>query len=220
MVIIAALFALPNLPSFISRFFWYFSGEAERFAISGEWGFAAINMLFFSLFAVPLLYRKRASWAGSGMYIAFIISLFVEMYGIPLTLYFTSGLVSHQAAYSTSFVNVGVFGIVLAIDFWMAYGMGMMAIGMLIVMIGWRELYKAAKEGRIAMDGLYGQSRHPQYLGLLFIVWGWFVGWPTLLTIIMAPVLTIVYFRLARMEEKELGEFTGMGKYRSIPMFF
>lgn len=219
MVLAFSVFILLGLPSFIQRVQWYLSGDISRFVIRNEWDFVFLNILFFSIFALPLFYRKKASWISNGLYMAFIVSLFTEMYGIPLTIYLTSGLVSQPPLYSASFVDMGIMGISLALDFWMLYGLGMMAAGMAIVLFGWLALYRAAKEKRIAMEGIYSQSRHPQYLGLLLIVWGWLVAWPTLLTIAMAPLLTLVYFRLARTEEKEMG-LAGSPEYNSIPMFF
>ncbi len=45
--------------------------------------------------------------------------------------------------------------------------------------------------------------RHPQYVGFAIIMFGFLLQWPTILTVIMFPVLVFMYMRLARGEEKD-----------------
>ncbi len=52
--------------------------------------------------------------------------------------------------------------------------------------------------------GVYGLVRHPQYLGFYLIIIGFLVQWPTIITVLMAPVLFYAYYRLALREEKGL----------------
>lgn len=56
---------------------------------------------------------------------------------------------------------------------------------------------------RLATTGLYARLRHPQYLAFILIMLGFLVQWPTLLTVLMFPVLVAVYARLARREEQD-----------------
>jgi protein-S-isoprenylcysteine O-methyltransferase Ste14 len=50
--------------------------------------------------------------------------------------------------------------------------------------------------------------RHPQYVGFILVMFGFLLQWPTLLTLVMFPVLVFMYVRLARTEEREaIAEF-------------
>jgi len=60
------------------------------------------------------------------------------------------------------------------------------------------------KKEDFVMSGVYSFSRHPQYFGFILIIAGWFIGWPTILTVIMAPILIYKYIALSKKEEKEL----------------
>lgn len=69
---------------------------------------------------------------------------------------------------------------------------------------GWRTLYAAQKENRLATTGLYARVRHPQYLGFVLVMFGFLLQWPTLLTLAMFPVLIWMYSRLSIREEQEI----------------
>ena len=45
--------------------------------------------------------------------------------------------------------------------------------------------------------------RHPQYVGFVLIMFGFLVQWPTLVTLVMFPILVTMYFLLAKREERE-----------------
>ena len=51
--------------------------------------------------------------------------------------------------------------------------------------------------------------RHPQYGGFILIMSGFLLQWPTLLTLVMFPILVTMYVRLARREEREVREAFG-----------
>jgi protein-S-isoprenylcysteine O-methyltransferase Ste14 len=46
--------------------------------------------------------------------------------------------------------------------------------------------------------------RHPQYDAFVMIMFGFLLQWPTLVTLVMFPVLVLTYVRLARREEREV----------------
>ena len=69
-------------------------------------------------------------------------------------------------------------------------------------------LYRAQSEGRLATSGAYARVRHPQYLAFILIMAGFLFQWPTLVTLVMFPILVLMYARLAHREEEEaLAEF-------------
>jgi protein-S-isoprenylcysteine O-methyltransferase Ste14 len=71
----------------------------------------------------------------------------------------------------------------------------------------------AAVVNRLATAGLYARIRHPQYVGFVLIMFGFLVQWPTLVTLIMFPILVTMYALLARREEAE-SEVTFGGAWR------
>ena len=72
-----------------------------------------------------------------------------------------------------------------------------------MISAGWRKLYLAQRHGELASTGIYSYIRHPQYIGFVLVMFGFLLQWPTLVTLAMFPVLTIMYVRLARSEERE-----------------
>ena len=73
----------------------------------------------------------------------------------------------------------------------------------------WGLLYKSQREHKLATTGVYHYIRHPQYVAFTLIIFGFLVQWPTLITLIMAPILIFRYIRLANIEEKEVEKMFG-----------
>ena len=178
----------------------------------GLWGLAAINAAFFIFFAWTC-YRPASprDWRSFGLFSAFVVALFAEMYGFPLTLYFLFGWLSawfpnvDWASHDAGHILEMMFGWRDHPHFGPFHIVGFVAIlgGFWLLCAAWPVLYRAQREARIAVEGPYARIRHPQYVGLILVATGFLLQWPTLLTVAMYPVLVGVYLRLAMVEERQ-----------------
>jgi protein-S-isoprenylcysteine O-methyltransferase Ste14 len=198
----------------------HLSGSIVDDVITGEWHVVLFNIALFSSFLIPLTYRRKADWKEYTIVVAFIVSLFVEMYGIPLLIVLVAGGGSGATppGLDTPLV-IEFLGVEFAFTIPMIYGAVIILAGMALIMVGWYQLYRGVKEDALVTTGLYGISRNPQYLGFMLVVIGWWVGWPTLLVTVLAPVLVLLYYRLCRVEEGEVGDLPGFEEYReTVPL--
>ncbi len=215
-LIIFGIMILAGLPSFIRYASGFITGQIESVVIQNRWDFVGLNILLFLIFLIPLNFRKKVNWKSMGVYTAFVVSLFVEMYGIPLTIYFSSAAISTGGAQTVHdpILTFTILGQTFSMTFWKMIGAAITITGMLTVIVGWSTLYRKRQTVDIVTSGIYKYSRHPQYLGLILISFGWFIHWPTLLTLGMLPVLIYFYYKLTLEEEKELKEeFQDFKKY-------
>jgi len=218
---IIGFLGLISIPSFLDHYIYFLTGQIESIAKQGRWDLVALNIIGFLLFLIPLNYRRKADWKSMGIYSAFIVSLFVEMYGVPLGIYLSTPALTGFASSQNVVFSLFVFGWGFDLTLWMLIGLIITSIGMGILALGWATIYRTDKE--LVDTGIYSYSRHPQYIGIILIVVGWFIGWPTPLATVILPLLVYTYYKLALKEEKEVSEELGKRKYQSykeeVPRF-
>ena len=178
----------------------------------GLWSLVILNSLLFIFFAFSFFKPQTTrDWRTFGAFSAFIVALFVEMYGFPLSIYLLSGwlatkypgvdFLSHENGHLIHTLlrmkgnahwdvfhilsNVFIFG------------------GFLMLSYAWNILWKAQKSRKLAATGIYARLRHPQYVAFIAIMFGFLLQWPTLPTLVMFPILTYMYVRLSLKEEKD-----------------
>lgn len=178
----------------------------------GLWFLVVLNSAIFILFALSFFKpRTKRDWRSFGAFSAFLVALFTEMYGFPLTIYFLSGWLqsrfpgvdwfAHDSGHLLEML-VGWkanphFGPFHLLSFILIGG------GFSLIASGWRVLHAAQQGAGLATTGPYARVRHPQYVGFVLIMLGFLLQWPTLLTLAMFPILVWMYVRLARSEERQ-----------------
>lgn len=189
----------------------------------GLWSLVIINSFVFVFFVFSFTKPKtKRDWRSLGVYSAFIVAMFTEMYGFPLTIYLLAGwlqrqfpetdLLSHDSGHlwhtllgfegNPHFDALHILSTVIVVA------------GFLLLASSWRVLHESAMRGGLATQGIYARVRHPQYLALLLIMFGFLLQWPTLITLIMFPVMVYIYVRLARSEEADMLQAFG-AEYRA-----
>lgn len=179
----------------------------------GLWSLVIINSAVFIIFAFSFFKpQSRRDWRTLGMYSAFVVALFTEMYGFPLTIYFLSGwLQSHYPEVNWLSHDAGhllemMFGWRASPHFGPFHILSMIFIigGFWLLSRAWPVLYRAVQQKEFATTGSYARIRHPQYVAFVLVMFGFLMQWPTLITLLMFPLLLWVYVRLAHTEEREM----------------
>jgi protein-S-isoprenylcysteine O-methyltransferase Ste14 len=180
----------------------------------GLWALVVINSAVFILFAISFFHpRGGRDWRALGGFSAFIVALFAEMYGYPLTIYLAGSVLgdklglSHNAGHLWADL-VGWNGDPHVSPFHIASWI-LIGGGFWLIAAAWTRLHAAARAGRLATDGPYERVRHPQYAGFIAIMVGFLLQWPTLPTLVMFPILVVVYRRLAIREERDIAAAFG-----------
>lgn len=184
----------------------------------GLWTLVIINSAIFIIFAFSFFKpQTKRDWRSFSAFSAFIVALFVEMYGFPLTIYLFSGwlttnypgvdFLSHENGHLLHTI-FGFEGNAHFDPFHIA-SIVVIFLGFVLLSSAWRVLYQAQKAGKLAVTGLYAKVRHPQYIGFVLIMFGFLLQWPTIVTVIMFPILVVMYWRLAIKEERDSKERFG-----------
>lgn len=198
----------------------------------GLWPLVILNAGVFIIFAFSFTHPRTArDWRSFGAFSAFLVALFTEMYGFPLTIYLLSGWLSstfpglNLLSHNTGHLWETLMG-------WKGdphlnplhlLSYVVLASGFILLASAWRVLYAAQRTHTLATTGPYASMRHPQYVGFILILIGFLLQWPTLLTLIMFPILVVMYVRLARREEREVSAEFGEVYRRyaaNTPAFF
>ena len=176
----------------------------------GLWGLVIINSVVFILFAASFTrLQTPRDWRTLGAFSAFILALFTEMYGFPLTIYLLSGWLGRQFpgvdfwSHDAGHLLETLFGWRVNPHFGPFHILSTILIfgGFWLLVASWNVLYAAQRDHRLATEGPYSRVRHPQYAAFVVIMFGFLLQWPTLVTLAMFPILVWVYARLARQEE-------------------
>jgi protein-S-isoprenylcysteine O-methyltransferase Ste14 len=189
-----------------------------------NWVYVTVNFVLLSLFLVFTVFRRKVARLPSSIYLAFIVALYIEMYGFALTM-FAINAVFGIAGIATfwgfllpliglSWLNSIFYFIIVPVSNMI------ILLGIFFVVFGWRKIYKAKE--KLVTTGIYAQTRHPQYFGFLLITGGVVFLWPTFSTLLMWPILLFLYYRLAEEEGQKLEEKFGkdyLEYKKSVPRF-
>lgn len=184
----------------------------------GLWSLVVINSIVFIFFAFSFFKpQTKTDWRTFGTFSAFVVALFVEMYGFPLSIYLLSGWLAKQypqidfLSHENGHLLHTLLGLKGDPHFDVLHILSNIAIvvGFILLSSSWRILYKAQLSKKVATTGPYSYIRHPQYAAFTLIMFGFLLQWPTIPTLIMFPILVYTYARLAIKEEKDVAKALG-----------
>ena len=172
----------------------------------GQWGYVIVWALLGAVFLLFTPFYKKSQRKPASVYLAFMVAMAFEMFGIPMSMYILAW------AFGSSIPEGFFWGHTLVSQFGhlgMVIGTVLAFLGIVLVVLGWKEVYRRywsreSGSGELITDGIYAYIRHPQYTGFLLITLGMLLDWATLPMLIMWPIMAVLYYRLARREEREM----------------
>lgn len=195
----------------------------------GIWTAVIANVVLILFFVLGFLApRGKWEWRSMGVFTGFLVALFSEMYGFPLTIYVLTSILGSKYPVLNPFTHVhGHLLLVFLGGGEFAFTMihlvsnAFLILGIIIMGIGWRKIHAA--RGNLVSDGIYGRVRHPQYSGLFLVSIGLMIQWPTLVTLLLWPFMVAAYSKLAKKEETAMIDqfgFEYLEYEKSVPAFF
>ena len=183
-----------------------------------NWWLVAVYIVIVGVFLYGILQpRRKKEWKSAGAAQAWVIALYAEMYGTPLTAYLLMGWLGRSREDAEKHMNGHLWPVLFHLDeettiyaqfICTVVGQTFIVVGAVLAIFGWRQLHRAVKEERLASGGLYKYMRHPQYTGFFLFLLGSMINWPTLMTMLTLPILWLVYLKLAKSEEQDaIAEF-------------
>jgi protein-S-isoprenylcysteine O-methyltransferase Ste14 len=176
-----------------------FGTKAQLYTMKGHWDLVVASVGVFLVFIALVPVKTKWEWRSHGAYAAFFVSLFAEMFGFPLTVYFLSTWIGLPLAESGFMSYVYVIGTIP--------GVTLSVTGITLIILGWRKVYN--DKDALVTTGVYKHVRHPQYLGIILLSGGWLIHWPTIPGLAIFPILVILYYRQSKREDQSLNQKFG-----------
>ncbi|MEE9117969.1 MAG: isoprenylcysteine carboxylmethyltransferase family protein, partial [Calditrichia bacterium] len=182
--------------------------HSKYLPLGGQWGIAIFMIIVVSWILYKYLAPQNLKeWRNAGLIQAFIIALYAEMYGFPLTIYLLTSFLGIDIPWLHTrghlwgtLLGMGDNGAMIE----MFVGFTFILVGLILMARGWYLIYNIQKKDELVTDGIYQHMRHPQYTGIFIALFGQLIHWPTILTLLMFPVIVWAYYHLARKEEKAM----------------